>query len=162
MVVGRRGSTWGDSVVRDASWTEVSSSVLRGTLKPRRREAEQLQLKKEVEGCVTEHLESLVDAARTASGIGTVYRALDELVELYALEDAAVVVEVPGFGRQVLHAGRRPLHDDERGLHAAAPGLYLQPPLDDRVLTDLMLALGTLAFRYDTRTSGSTGELPGP
>ena len=72
------------------------------------------------------------------------YHALDELVDLYALDDAAVVVDVPGFGRQVLHAGRRPLHDDEHGLHAAEPGLYLEPPLDDPVLAELMLALGAL------------------
>jgi hypothetical protein len=113
---------------------------------------------------VTEQLESLVDAARTGSGIGTVYRALDELVDLYALEDAALVVDVPDLGRQVLHAGRRPLHDDEHGLHAAAPGLYLWPRLDDQVLSGLMVALGTLAFRYDTTTTtpGSTGELAGP
>ncbi len=81
--------------------------------------------------------QTLVEAARTGSGIATVYRALDELVDLYALEDAAVVVDAPGFGRQVLHAGRRPLHDDEHGLHAAEPGLYLQPPLDDPVLNAL-------------------------
>ena len=93
--------------------------------------------------------ESLVAAAQTSSGLATVYRALDDLVELYALDDAAVVVDVPGFGRQVLHAGRRPLRDDERGLHAAEPGLYLEPPLDDPVLTNLMLALGTLALRHD-------------
>ena len=48
--------------------------------------------------------------------------------------DAAVVVDVPGFGRQVLHAGRRPLRNDEQGLHAAEPGLYLDPPVDDPVL----------------------------
>jgi hypothetical protein len=100
---------------------------------------------------VVESSESLVKSAREGSGIGTVYRALDELVDLYALDDAAVVLDVPGFGRQVLHAGRRPLHDDEHGLHAASPGLYLQPPLEDPVLTDLMLALGALAFRYDAR-----------
>ena len=92
---------------------------------------------------------SVVEAARSGSGLGTVYRALDELVELYALEDAAVVVDVPGFGRQVLHAGRAPLGDDEHGLHAAEPGLYLRPPLDDPVLSDLMLALGALALRHD-------------
>ena len=96
-----------------------------------------------------ESSESLVESARVGSGIGTVYRALDELVDLYALEDAAVVVDVPGFGRQVLHAGRRPLRDDEHGWHAAPPGLYLHPPLDDPVLTDLMLALGALGFRHD-------------
>jgi hypothetical protein len=92
---------------------------------------------------------SLVTAAQESSGLATVYRALDELVELYALDDAAVVVDVPGFGRQVLHAGRRPLRDDAQGLHAAQPGLYLEPPLDDPVLRDLMLALGTLALRHD-------------
>jgi hypothetical protein len=93
--------------------------------------------------------QTVVEAARSGSGIGTVYRALDELVELYALEDAALVVDVPGFGRQVLHAGRRPLRNDEHGWHAADPGLYLRPPLDDPVLSDLMLALGALALRHD-------------
>ena len=93
--------------------------------------------------------ESLVASARESTGLATVYRALDDLVALYALDDAAVVVDVPGFGRQVLHAGRRPLRDDERGLHAAEPGLYLEPPLDDPVLSSLMLALTTLALRHD-------------
>jgi hypothetical protein len=41
------------------------------------------------------------------------------------------------------------LRDDDAGLHAAEPGLYLQPPLDDAVLSRLMLALGTLALRHD-------------
>ena len=58
--------------------------------------------------------ESLVASAQDSTGLATVYRALDELVDLYALDDAAVVVDVPGFGRQVLHAGRRPLRDDDR------------------------------------------------
>lgn len=93
--------------------------------------------------------EAVVAAARESSGLATVYRALDDLVDLYALEDAAVVVDVPGFGRQVLHAGRRPLRNDDQGLHSAEPGLYLQPPLDDPVLSRLMLALGTLALRHD-------------
>ena len=98
---------------------------------------------------------ALVEAARTDTGLATVYRALDDLVHLYGLDDATVVVEVPGFGRQVLHAGRRPFHDDERGLHAAEPGLYLEPPLDDPVLSGLMLALGTLALRHDAGALGS-------
>jgi hypothetical protein len=93
--------------------------------------------------------ESLVASAREGSGLATVYQALDDLVDLYALDDAAVVVDVPGFGRQVLRAGRRPLRDDEAGLHAAEPGLYLEPPLADAMLARLMLALGTLALRHD-------------
>ena len=94
--------------------------------------------------------DSLVTSAREDTGLATVYRALDELVDAYSLDDAAVVVDVPGFGRQVLHAGRRPMRDDEQGLHAAEPGLYLQPPLDEPVLSQLMLALGTLALRHDS------------
>jgi D-serine deaminase-like pyridoxal phosphate-dependent protein len=98
---------------------------------------------------VTTTNESIAEVARNSTGLATVYRALDDLVDLYALDDAAVVVDVPGFGRQVLHAGRRPLRDDERGLHGAEPGLYLEPPLDDPVVSRLMLALGTLALRHD-------------
>jgi hypothetical protein len=94
--------------------------------------------------------DSLVTSAREDTGLATVYRALDALVDQYSLEDAAVVVDVPGFGRQVLRAGRNPLRRDEQGLHAAAPGLYLQPPRDDPVLSELMLALGTLALRHDS------------
>jgi hypothetical protein len=91
----------------------------------------------------------LVASAQQGSGLSTIYRALDELVELYALDDAAVVVDVPGFGRQVLRAGRRPLRDDEQQLHDAEPGLYLRPAVDDPVLGPLMVALGTLALRHD-------------
>jgi hypothetical protein len=65
---------------------------------------------------------SLVASAREGSGLATVYQALDDLVDLYSLDDAAVVVDVPGFGRQVLHAGRRPLRDDEADRdHAGQP-----------------------------------------
>jgi hypothetical protein len=95
--------------------------------------------------------ESVVETARLGSGIATVYRALDEIVDLYSLDDAAIVVDVPGFGRQVLHAGRRPLHGDERGLRDAEPGLYLDPPMDDPALADLLLALSALGLRYDAR-----------
>ncbi len=101
--------------------------------------------------------ETLIGAAQHSTGLATVYRALDDLVDLYALDDAAVVVDVPGFGRQVLHAGRRPLRADDQGLHAAEPGLYLEPPLEDPVLSRLMLALGTLALRHDARPSPPAG-----
>jgi hypothetical protein len=95
--------------------------------------------------------QTLGDTARLGSGLDTVYQALDHLVALYGLDDAAVVVDVPGFGRQVLRAGRRPLGDDPTGLHRAEPGLYLQPPLDDPVLGELVVAIGALGLRYDGR-----------
>jgi D-serine deaminase-like pyridoxal phosphate-dependent protein len=115
---------------------------------------------------VTATNETVLAAARDSSGLDTVYRALDDLVDLYALDDAAVVLDVPGFGRQVLHAGRRPLRSDEQRLHAAEPGLYLDPPLDDPLIdhplidhplvSRLMVALGTLALRHDAGTTTST------
>jgi hypothetical protein len=95
--------------------------------------------------------ESLADVARDESGLATVYRALDRLVARYGLTDAALVVDVPGLGRQVLHAGRRPLHNDEHRLHTAAPGVYLDPPVDEPIVHDLMLAVGALGLRCDTR-----------
>jgi len=95
--------------------------------------------------------DALVDVSRLGSGIGTIYEALDRLVDLYALDDAVLVVDVPGLGRQVLHAGRRPLGDDERGLLRSPPGLYLDPPLHDPALDELMLVIGALGLRFDAR-----------
>jgi hypothetical protein len=96
--------------------------------------------------------EALLESACLGSGIGTVYKALDRLVDLYALDDAALVLDVPGLGRQVLHAGRKPLGNDEHGLLRSPPGLYLDPPLHDPALEDLMVAVGSLGLRFDTRT----------
>jgi hypothetical protein len=103
------------------------------------------------EPCPVPRGEQLLEASRLGSGIGTVYEALDRLVALYALDDAVLVVDVPGLGRQVLHAGRKPLGNDERGLLRSPPGLYLDPPLHDRALDDLMLAIGALGLRFDAR-----------
>jgi hypothetical protein len=108
-------------------------------------------------------VESFLDSARRGSGLATIYSALDHLVAQYQLRDAAVVVEVPGFGRQLLHAGRRPLHNDEGHLHEAEPGLYLDPPVLDPVfeqaLGPLMLAVSTLALRVDTLETLDTREV---
>ena len=97
--------------------------------------------------------QTLVEAARTGSGIATVYRALDELVELYALEDAAVVVDAPGFGRQVLHAVVDRCTTTSTACTRPNPASTSQPPLDDPVLNALMLALGALGLRFDSRPS---------
>ncbi len=98
----------------------------------------------------------LGQSARLGTGLGTVYRALDLLVAERRLEDAAVVVDVPSLGRQVLRAGRRPLRDDERSLLARPPGLYVEPaaagelaPPDDPLVNELMLALAELGLRHD-------------
>jgi hypothetical protein len=97
----------------------------------------------------------LAHTARTGSGLATLYRALDHLMATYELRDAALVVDVPGLGRQVFHAGRRPLARDEPGLHDAQPGLYLDPPVAAPVLDDLVVAVATLGLRLDGRARES-------
>ncbi len=103
----------------------------------------------------TEHAtqrEQRVDDAGTRSGLGTVHHALDRLVAERRLDDAALVLDVPGLGRQVLRAGRRPLRDDERGLLTRPPGLYLEPADDSddaSLVAELMMTLGELGLRTD-------------
>jgi hypothetical protein len=106
---------------------------------------------------------ALADTARLGSGLGTVYRALDVVVDRYGLTDAALVVEVPGLGHQVLHAGRRPLGDDDAHLHDAAEGLHTEPPLEAPVqglVQELLVALGALALRFDARPDPGAGADP--
>jgi hypothetical protein len=99
----------------------------------------------------------LVHSARFGSGLGTVYHALDLLLATSGHDDAALVVDVPVLGRQVLRAGRRPLRDDDHGLLSREPGLYVGPTedggfdaVDEPLVKDLMVALAELGLRHDT------------
>ncbi|HEX5588401.1 MAG TPA: hypothetical protein VFZ17_13895 [Acidimicrobiia bacterium] len=100
-------------------------------------------------------VEQLDALARFGSGLATIYDALDRLVALRGLEDAALVVEVAPLGRQVLRAGRRPLRDDDHGLLTRDPGLYVVPaeddggPADDPLVGELMVRLAELGLRHD-------------
>jgi GGDEF domain-containing protein len=87
--------------------------------------------------------------ANTESGLGLIYRALDALVAEYSLEDAAIVIEEPGLGRQVFRAGRRPLDDEDETLLSAPAGLYTEPPLEQRDYDRLIVSLCVLALRLD-------------
>ena len=90
------------------------------------------------------------EVASTESGIALIYRALDALVAQFDLEDAAVVIEERGLGRQVFCAGRRPLGAADEELLAAEPGLYTQPALEHHGFDrSLMLSLCVLALRLD-------------
>jgi diguanylate cyclase (GGDEF)-like protein len=93
---------------------------------------------------ITAHL------ADNESGISLVYKTLDALVEQYELEDAAVVLEEPGLGRQIFRAGRRPLDAEDEALLEAPPGLYTERPLTEPELDrSLLISLCTLALRLD-------------
>jgi hypothetical protein len=98
------------------------------------------------------HDEHVDGRADRESGIGTIYRALDRLVATHALDDAAIVVDVPVLGRQVLRAGRRPLRDDDGGLLRSPPGLYVDPPDSgdaDPLVAELLVELADLGLRHD-------------
>jgi len=104
----------------------------------------------------------LAHIARFGSGLGTVYHALDLLLATRGHDDAALVVDVPALGRQVLRAGRRPLRDDDHGLLDREPGLYVGPAddggldaVDEPLVQDLMVALAELGFRHDTAALGA-------
>jgi diguanylate cyclase (GGDEF)-like protein len=88
--------------------------------------------------------------ATSESGIALIYKALDALVDQFELDDAAVVIEEPGLGRQVFCAGRRPLGPEDEELLVSPPGLYTQPALEDHGFDrSLMLSLCVLALRLD-------------
>jgi diguanylate cyclase (GGDEF)-like protein len=108
--------------------------------------------------------ELVAELATNQSGLSIVYRALDGLVEQYALHDAAVVIDESGLGRQVFRAARKPL-DDPGGeaLLDAEPGLYTDPPLeaaavDASLVTSLcVVALRMEVLRYDSWHDPLTG-----
>jgi diguanylate cyclase (GGDEF)-like protein len=103
------------------------------------------------------------DVAGSDSGIALIYKALDALVDQFALTDAAVVIEERGLGHQVFRAGRKPLGPDDEELLLSPPGLYTQPALEhhsfDRsvILSFCVLALRLDALRYDAWHDPLTG-----
>jgi diguanylate cyclase (GGDEF)-like protein len=102
----------------------------------------------EVVSAVGEDLAASV--ATSESGIALIYSALDTLVQQFDLDDAAVVLDEPGMGRQVFRAGRRPLSVLDEELLVSPPGLYTQPAVEDHTFDrSLMLSLCVLALRLD-------------
>jgi diguanylate cyclase (GGDEF)-like protein len=72
----------------------------------------------------------VTDLALGTSGIAFVYRSLDRLVDTYRLRDAAVILDVPGLGRQVFRAGRQILTNHDLALLEGGPGVYTDPSVD--------------------------------
>lgn len=106
----------------------------------------------------------LTDLASSGSGLSVVYRALDGLVEQHGLDDAVLVVDEPGLGRQVFCAGRRVLDSDESAeLLAAPPGLYTEPAAEvpdgdiEAIAAVCVVALRLDLLRYDAWHDGLTG-----
>lgn len=108
--------------------------------------------------------EMVGELASSQSGLAIIYHALDALVAQHNLDDAAVIIDEPGLGRQVFRAGRKPL-DDPGGeaLLDAPPGLYTDPALDANsvdasLVTSLcVVALRMEVLRYDSWHDPLTG-----
>lgn len=97
----------------------------------------------------------------SASGIGVLYRALGEVVERLGVEDAVLVVDEPGLGRQMFHAGRQPVDDGVTELLESGTGLYLEPEVptfDQALVVNLcLIALRLDLLRYDAWHDPLTG-----
>ncbi|MGH9032028.1 MAG: diguanylate cyclase domain-containing protein [Acidimicrobiia bacterium] len=117
----------------------------------------------EPESVVGEIVADLVDelSHASASGIGVLYRALDEVVAFLGVDDAIVVIDEPGLGRQVFRAGRRPFEDGALQLLEWGTGLYLEPEVpafDDTLVVNLcLIALRLDLLRYDAWHDPLTG-----
>lgn len=71
----------------------------------------------------------LADLTSDSPGIGVVYKALHELVDENQLQDAVLVVEEPGLGKQVFTHDRRPLTGSDEQYLDFEPGLYTTPSI---------------------------------
>jgi diguanylate cyclase (GGDEF)-like protein len=112
---------------------------------------------------VTEIVADLVEelSHASASGIGVLYRALDEVVEYLGVEDAVLVVDEAGLGRQVFRAGRKPLENGALEVLEWGTGLYFEPDVpafDDAFVVNLcLIALRLDLLRYDAWHDPLTG-----
>jgi diguanylate cyclase (GGDEF)-like protein len=91
------------------------------------------------------------ELAGASSGVEFVYRALDRLVTSLDLEDALVVVQDPGSGRQLFRHGRRPVHGFAipEVVELAVAGLFTTPEGLDPAMSDAIASLCSVALRLD-------------
>jgi diguanylate cyclase (GGDEF)-like protein len=128
----------------------------RGPLKETEAEAD-------LDSGLPEILDDLVEELSHAgtSGIAVLYRALDKIVEYLSLEDAVLVIDEPGLGRQVFRVGRLPLENGTFELLECGTGLYPNPEVaqfDDSLIVNLcLIALRLDLLRYDAWHDPLTG-----
>jgi diguanylate cyclase (GGDEF)-like protein len=96
--------------------------------------------------------ELTAELALAGSGVGFVARALDRLVEVFALQDAIAVVHDPVLGPQLFTAGRRPLPLDAMpsAWLARGAGIHTNPTIVDHAADlDAVRNLCEIALRLD-------------
>ncbi len=106
----------------------------------------------------------VVELARSESGLGFVYHALDLVAREHGWIDAMLVIDDERLGRQLFRAGRRPPADSTLFLEArgAAPGLYAESPAVASELSAVVTNLCAVAvhmdlLRHDASHDGLTG-----
>ncbi len=72
----------------------------------------------------------LFDLTSDKPGISVIYKALNELVNENSLNDAVLVVDEPGIGRQIFTFDRRPLEGKDEEYLNLDPGLYTSPKIE--------------------------------
>lgn len=72
----------------------------------------------------------LLDLTSDKPGISVIYKALNELVIENSLNDAVLVLDEPGIGRQVFTFDRRPLVGNDEHYLELEPGLYTSPKIE--------------------------------
>lgn len=100
------------------------------------------------------------ELARTTSGIGFIYEALDRLTSDYSLTDAVLVIQGPATGRQAFRAGRRPMRGAwamERAARAV-PGLYTDPVILHPETAESLAHLCAVALRLDLLSHDATHD----
>lgn len=98
------------------------------------------------------------------SGLAYVYWCLDRLRELLSLEDAVLVSDHPGLGRQVFRARGLALSDLDTVDWWSGPGLYIRPDVmgdqDKRAVAAMcQVALSVDLARHDAAHDALTGLL---
>ena len=92
----------------------------------------------------------LADLTSDSPGIGVVYKALHELVDENQLQDAVLVVEEAGLGKQVFTHDRRPLVGADEQYLNFEPGLYTTPSISMTTEEALTISrLCTVGLRID-------------
>jgi diguanylate cyclase (GGDEF)-like protein len=104
--------------------------------------------------------ELAAELARTPSGVGFIYDALDRLVEDYDLIDALLVVQSPSSGRQAFRARRRPIRGQWATERAArsTPGLYTDPVILQPETAESLTHLCEVALRLDLLAHDATHD----
>ena len=99
------------------------------------------------------------ELAHAPSGLSFIYHALDRIVAEHGLDDAILVLQSSGTGRQAFRAGRRAVTGSWATARAVgSPGLYTAPSTVDAGTADSLADLCGVALRLDLLAHDATHD----